>query len=145
MKNNIMSILFLCALLSCSTRKVPKSTSSLEIDSSKLSKENVYPVYDSLEMIKLAQGHKERTFKIHSYINENIKYPLEAKEKGVEGSVMIRYQVLTDSTVKIKVVNGIGYGCDEEAERILREALLYHFDLEFVNTIVLTSVTFRLN
>ena len=39
----------------------------------------------------------------------------------VEGSVFLRYEVNEEGKVhSISVINGLGYGCDKEAERIIR-------------------------
>lgn len=55
------------------------------------------------------------------FIGENLKYPEEAKGNRIEGTVYVRYSI--DNKGKViatKVVSGIGYGCDEEAERLIR-------------------------
>lgn len=101
-------------------------------------------VYDSLKMIKHANDSKERAGNIRTYVLKHLQYPIEAKKQGIEGSVVLRYQVKADSTIKIKVVNGLTEECDNEAVRVLKAALLHHFDVNFVGEIVLTSVPFRL-
>ena len=54
------------------------------------------------------------------FISENIKYPENAKEKGVTGTVIINFVVGSDGKIgRIKVMRGIGSGCDEEAIRVL--------------------------
>ena len=57
------------------------------------------------------------------YLRKNIKYPGQAKRIGVEGKVFVQFIVETDGTLTdIKVVKGIGAGCDEEAVRIIRKS-----------------------
>ena len=59
-----------------------------------------------------------RSFK--KLINENLNYPKEALENKVQGNVFVSYMVDFDGTVKnIKVLKGIGFGCDEEAIRLV--------------------------
>lgn len=56
------------------------------------------------------------------YIDENLVYPTEAKEANIEGSVKLIFTVNVDSTVTdFIVLQGLGYGCDEEAIRLVKE------------------------
>lgn len=49
-------------------------------------------------------------------ISQTLRYPAEARQKGVEGKVFIKFIVNTDGTISDwSVVRGIGYGCDEAA------------------------------
>lgn len=58
---------------------------------------------------------------LYPYIRENLKYPEKAIKQGVEGIVHLTFVVETDGTLSdIKVLRGIGAGCDEEALRIVR-------------------------
>ncbi len=55
------------------------------------------------------------------FIAKNIKYPRQAKRMGIEGKVHISFVVDTDGSVTdIKILRGIGAGCDEEAIRVLK-------------------------
>ena len=54
------------------------------------------------------------------FIADNTKYPAEAKEKGIKGRVFVNFIVEPDGSVSdIKVLRGIGGGCDEEAVRVV--------------------------
>jgi len=54
------------------------------------------------------------------YISERLVYPREAKNAGVEGSVFIGVVVMEDGSLACaKVLKGLGYGCDEEALRVI--------------------------
>lgn len=56
-------------------------------------------------------------------LRKNIRYPEEAKRSGVEGRVYIQLIVNKQGNVEnAKVVRGLGYGADEEALRVIREA-----------------------
>ena len=58
---------------------------------------------------------------LKKFIKNNLRYPKEALNHRVEGSVFLRYEVNEKGKVhNIFVINGLGYGCDEEAERIIR-------------------------
>lgn len=57
---------------------------------------------------------------IDSYIKENIHYPEEAYEHKIDGRVIVSYAVKADGYVgRVKVLEGIGYGCDKEAKRLV--------------------------
>ena len=57
-----------------------------------------------------------------SAIGQNLKYPKEAREKGVEGKVFVEFVIDTDGNIRnVKTVKGIGNGCDEAAEQVLND------------------------
>jgi len=56
-----------------------------------------------------------------NYVAQNIKYPELAKKAGIQGKVMVEFVVRKDGKVDdIKVLKGIGTGCDEEAVRVVK-------------------------
>ncbi len=58
-----------------------------------------------------------------SYIANEIKYPLEARQAGIEGRVDVQFVVEKDGSLsEVKAIKGIGAGCDEEAVRVLANA-----------------------
>lgn len=57
----------------------------------------------------------------HRYIMNEIKYPLQARQAGVEGRVDVQFVVEKDGSLQeVTAINGIGSGCDEEAVRVLQ-------------------------
>ncbi|HNW76320.1 MAG TPA: TonB family protein [Bacteroidales bacterium] len=55
------------------------------------------------------------------YLKENIRYPEEAKELGIQGRVFVTFVVEVDGSITdVRVLRGIGGGCDEEAVRVVR-------------------------
>ena len=61
--------------------------------------------------------------KFYAYLGRNIHYPAVAKENNVQGKVFLTFVVERDgSLTDIKVLRGIGSGCDEEAVRVLKAA-----------------------
>jgi len=55
------------------------------------------------------------------FIRENLKYPEEALKHKIEGKVYLGYQVNDNGeVVDAYVIKGIGYGCDEEAVRVVK-------------------------
>lgn len=58
---------------------------------------------------------------LYRYLAENIQYPKQAKDKGIEGRVVVQFTITTDgSIVNAEVARGIGSGCDEEALRVVK-------------------------
>lgn len=81
------------------------------------------------------------------YIQKNLRYPKEALDKGIEGSVYVKYRI--DGLGKVihaEVTHPLGYGCDEEALRLVR-SLKYgkakNRGLRVTST-VRTKINFRL-
>ena len=57
---------------------------------------------------------------MRKFIGSNIRYPDEALEKQIEGMVYLSYTVTNEANIEdIKVIKGIGFGCDEEAIRVI--------------------------
>lgn len=78
------------------------------------------PVKDFVVIAEKSAAFKGGMGKFYKWIGRRMKYPSQAKRMGVEGKVFVEFIVerngkLTD----IKVVRGIGAGCDEEAIRVL--------------------------
>ncbi|WP_293299445.1 energy transducer TonB [Pedobacter sp. UBA4863] len=57
------------------------------------------------------------------YIQRNLRYPSMAQEEGIGGKVFVSFVVEKDGTITdVKVTRGIGYGCDEEAMRVIKKS-----------------------
>ncbi|MTI31322.1 M56 family metallopeptidase [Xanthovirga aplysinae] len=55
-------------------------------------------------------------------ISESLNYPEKALSNRIEGRVFLQFVVSEDGTVgQIKSLKGIGYGCDEEAVKVLKK------------------------
>ena len=58
---------------------------------------------------------------LKKFWEENIQYPEEAKKKNVTGTVYATFIVRADGSVTdIKIIRGIGSGCDEELVRVIK-------------------------
>ncbi len=56
-----------------------------------------------------------------AFVSSQLKYPEAALREKVEGSVHLKYTVNNrGKVIRVKVVSGIGHGCDEEAQRIVK-------------------------
>ncbi|WP_316781144.1 energy transducer TonB [Pedobacter antarcticus] len=57
------------------------------------------------------------------FIRRNLRYPAAAQEQDIQGKVFISFVVETDGSVTdVKILKGIGGGCDEEAMRVIRKS-----------------------
>lgn len=76
-------------------------------------------VYQIVEQMPQYTGGEEAMMK---YVSENIKYPQAAKDKNIAGRVFVSFVIEKDGSVnEVKVMRGIGGGCDEEAVRVIKE------------------------
>lgn len=62
------------------------------------------------------------------FVQSQLKYPEKAFTIGLEGTVIVDYDIdYQGNVVATRVLQGIGHGCDEEACRVIR---LLKFDVE---------------
>ena len=81
------------------------------------------------------------------FIAANLRYPDTALEARVEGTVVVEYDVHDNGSVQhLRILKGIGHGCDEEAMRVV--GLLKYEKVknrgERVKMTTKTSIHFRL-
>ena len=58
---------------------------------------------------------------MRKYLGKSIKYPQMAQDAGIQGTVFLTFEVDKDGKIKdVKVLRGIGGGCDEEAIRVVK-------------------------
>ncbi len=61
--------------------------------------------------------------KFYEYVAMKLKYPLEARSRGVTGKVFVEFVIETDGTLSdTKILKGIGSGCDEEALQVIKSS-----------------------
>ena len=57
---------------------------------------------------------------LKQFVQKELTYPQQALIHKIEGTVFLSYEVSEKGKVhNISVINGLGYGCDEEAKRII--------------------------
>ena len=72
-------------------------------------------------------GHVEQqpeypggTKAMYKFINANLHIPAEAKEAGISGRVFTAFYIETTGEItQVTVLKGLGFGCDEEAVRMI--------------------------
>ena len=71
--------------------------------------------YNAAEPVKGRRSYER-------YLKRNLKYPDAAKESKIEGEVVLVLTINTfGSVTNVDVVQSLGYGCDQEAIRLIRE------------------------
>ena len=90
-------------------------------ESNQVLSEVVITGYDS-KVKKVTAKPKKGFKKYQKYINANRVYPEAAKAAGIKGEVIIEFLVGDNGRpAQLKIRQSLGYGCDEEALRLIRE------------------------
>ncbi len=56
------------------------------------------------------------------YLKNSLNYPQQALDNQIKGRVTVQFTVKTDGSLEdFSVLNGLGYGCDEEVIRLVKE------------------------
>ena len=83
------------------------------------------------------------------YISKNLKYPQKAMDAGIQGRVFVGLVVEPDGSISnVKVLRGIGGGCDEEAMRIVKSMPKWEPGTQMGQTVRVSyqiPVNFKLN
>lgn len=109
-------------------------------------KEETDEVKDIVETMPSFVGGLEEFYK---FVSKNLKYPAQARRIGIEGKVFVHFVVDKDGSLSdIKVVKGIGAGCDEEVERIIHKSPKWNPGKQRGNPVrvrMMMPITFRLD
>jgi|GEM_PF-3374206 len=105
MKNRHLSILTIVLLLASNTANAQH-----------VAKKHIKSVADTCDYINSKPGYD-----LKEYILKNLIYPEPAREGGVQGKVKVEFRVDASGNIsRVRVIRGIGSGCDEEARRVIR-------------------------
>lgn len=104
-------------------------------------------IFTIVEESAIPEGGME---KFYEHLMAEIKYPVAARQKNVEGKVFVEFVVNKDGSLAgIKPVKGIGEGCDEEAVRAISSSPVRWIPAKqrgmVVNQRMVLPVTFSLN
>lgn len=111
MKTKLLSVLGLSMIISLVISQKSFSQTTLS---------QVDGVYQTVPEMPVPPGGMDAWVK---YLTENLTYPANAKEKGVEGLVVLTFVVREEGKVdSVEVLRGIGGGCDEEAVRLVKNS-----------------------
>jgi len=91
-------------------------------DNAKITEESDVPLLVADQMPQFPGGERE----MMRFIKFNLHYPASAQENGVQGTVILNFVVDREGKItNIKVIKGIGFGCDEESVRVLQKMPLW--------------------
>lgn len=92
---------------------VPEITKKIDLDEPDEGK-----VFVAVEQQpQFPNGEKE----LYKFLAKNIHYPETAVRANVSGKVYVRFVVEKDGSIdNVEIIKGIGFGCNEEAERVVR-------------------------
>jgi protein TonB len=58
---------------------------------------------------------------MYKFLGKNLKYPTAAQRANIQGKVFLSFIVEKDGSITdIETMKGIGFGCDEEAMRVVK-------------------------
>jgi protein TonB len=78
--------------------------------------EDSYAPFIYVEQMPEFPGGSKAMFE---FLSKNVRYPRLAQETGIQGTVFVSFVVEPDGSIThLKVLRGIGGGCDEEALRL---------------------------
>lgn len=84
------------------------------------------PVTPNIPPVELAPDKMPEMDNMAQFIINNLKYPRVALENGTAGPVYVSFVVEVDGTLsEIKLKNGIGDGCEQEAKRVVEKMPLW--------------------
>jgi len=74
-------------------------------------------VWDVIEQMPLFPGGEKALL---NYISKNLKYPVEAQKKGIQGRVILRFVVASSGkTTRVEVMRSLSPALDKEAVRVV--------------------------
>ncbi|UXE65324.1 MAG: TonB family protein [Chryseotalea sp. WA131a] len=83
-------------------------------------KEEVDEIFTVVEETATPKGGMSAFYKM---VSDKMKYPAQARRMGVEGKVFVQFVIGKDGAISdVKVIKGIGAGCDEEAIRVVQSS-----------------------
>jgi len=113
----VAAILIACFVFSCKQNET--MLDSVEIQDVKSAPIEDQEVFQVVEKMPLFPGGE---IALQKYINANIQYPELARKEGIQGRVYVTYIVEIDGSISdVRILRGIGGGCDEEAMRVVSE------------------------
>ncbi|MBC7383421.1 MAG: energy transducer TonB [Bacteroidia bacterium] len=88
-----------------------------------LVRELTFSVVNYVENMPEYPGGQDEMFE---FIRQNIQYPKYALENNVGGKILLSFVIMPDGSIQMaKIEKGIGFGCDDEALRVLKAMPLW--------------------
>ncbi len=96
---------------------------NLEIDTLKIGNKTIIKPIPNINKHKITKQAKFKGGKdaLKKYLQENLQYPEEAKEKNIQGRVYVKFKISENGKIKqVKVIRSIHPIIDKEAIRIIK-------------------------
>lgn len=106
--------LLLCCLMSAHL---------LAQDTTMLQATDIPPLFEGCDDLLISPEQRQAcsTPKLQAFIKTNLQYPDSARIRGIEGVVVVRFQVSEEGKITaLELVRNIGAGCGQEALRVIR-------------------------
>ena len=112
MRHLLLLLPMLFVSVACSTQKHTRAGAASK---SSRSAAGTIPKYIFVEQMPIPR------YNLSTYLEANLRYPLQAQKRSVHGRVRVSFDVCEDGSINnVKVVKGIGWGRDEEALRVIK-------------------------
>ena len=94
------------------------SSADVIIDEPANSTQNTDKIFTAVEQMPQYPGGRD---KFNRFLVKTVRYPAGAVEHHTQGAVIVQMVVEKDGSLSdVKVVRGVGDGCDEEAIRVVK-------------------------
>jgi len=111
-------LIFISGTVLCQT-SIKQNNAEFTPPDTPLTKTN-YQVNDVYTYVEVMPRFKGGQDSLNKYISTHLKYPKEAQKANITGTVLVKFVVNKDGKVSdAEITKGIGYGCDEEALRVV--------------------------
>lgn len=81
-------------------------------------------IFDYKQLEEVARPYFADGGNIANYIYKNLKFPAEAKEREIQGTVRMSFTIEKNGSIaNIVIINSVGGGCDNEAIRLMQETV----------------------
>lgn len=106
----ILFVVFACSEeLDPKSKEISSQSNKMEVD-----------VFTVVEEQPQYEGGMDAFYR---YVANEMTYPLQARQMGVEGRVDVQFVIEKDGSLSdVKAIKGIGAGCDSEAVRVVQNA-----------------------
>jgi len=82
-------------------------------------------VYSQKHIIEKFAAFPGGVKKFYQYVQENVKYPADARKDSLNGNVYVEFVVDAQGTIKkesVRLLKGLSPSCDAEALRVIKSA-----------------------
>ena len=107
------------------------------------------PERETFTIVEAQPSYKGGFDAFYKYLITDIKYPVEARNAGTEGIVKVKFDIERNGSVSnVSAMEGLGFGCDKEAIRVITNAPGFKAGSQRCRTIkttIIIPITFKLD